>query len=130
MSIKSAVLPIAIIASAGMFLAVPASAQTPTGAPQQSTMNPHHQAIDLIMKDMTQAMGNMTEQMSHGPLTPEQTKLMARQMERMSKMMRMMSGLESRPAMKDPESQKQMALMRKQMDEMMRDMPMDAKPKR
>ena len=129
MSIKSAVLPIAIIASAGMFLAIPAGAQIPAVTAPQFTMNPHHQRIDDIMKDMTQAMGNMTEQMSHGPLTPEQTKQMARQMERMSKMMRMMSGLESIPAMKDAESQRQMGQMRKQMDEMMRDTPMDAKPK-
>ena len=124
MSMKSAVLPMAFIVSAGIFWGTPAGAQTLAGTPQQSTMNPHHQRITEIMKDMTQAMGNMSERMSHGPLTPEQSKQMSRQMERMSKMMRMMSGLESRPAMKDLESQKQMGLMRKQMDEMMRDMSM------
>ena len=129
MSIKSAVLPMAILASAGMFLASPTGAQIPAGTAPQSTMNPHHQRIDDIMKDMTQVTGNMAERMSHGPLTSEQTKQMARQMERMSKMMRMMSGLESRPAMKNAESQRQMGQMRKKMDEMMRDMPIDAKPK-
>ena len=129
MSMKSAILPMALFVSAGIFLDTPALAQTPAVTAQQSTMNPHHQRIDDMMKDMTQAMVKMTEQMSHRPLSPEQTKRMALQMERMSKMMRMMSGLESRPAMKNPESQRQMSQMRKQMDEMMRDMPADAKPK-
>ncbi len=41
--------------------------------------------------------------------------------EQMSKMMHRMSGLQSRPAMKETEMQKQMGQMRKQMDEMMRD---------
>ena len=80
MSIKSAVLPMAIMASAGVFLITTAGAQAPAVTAQQSTMNPHHQRIAEIMKDMTQAMGNMSEQMSQGPLTPEQSKQMARQM--------------------------------------------------
>ena len=124
MSMKIAVSTLAIFASVGMLLVTPASAQSPMSTGQQPTMNQHHQRHTDMMKDMTQVMGSMTEQMSHGPLTPEQTKQMTQRMERMSKLMRLMSGLEYRPAMKDPESQKQMGLMRKQMDEMMRDMSM------
>lgn len=45
---------------------------------------------------------------------------MAERMAVMSTMMRRMSSLEARPAMKPTEWQKQMDQMRKQMDEMMR----------
>jgi len=44
-------------------------------------------------------------------------------------MMHRMAGLGSRPAMTDPEFQKQMDLMHKQMGEMKNDMPMGAKAK-
>jgi hypothetical protein len=74
-----------------------------------------------LMKDMTGEMTKMTEQMSQGALTPEQRKKMAQRMAVMSTMMRRMSGLEVRPAMKDADWQKQMDQMRRQMDEMMRD---------
>lgn len=77
-----------------------------------------------MMKDMTGEMGKMTEQMSQGALTPEQRKQMAQRMAVMSTMMRRMSGLEARPAMKDADRQKQMNQMRRQMDEMMRDSTM------
>ena len=73
-----------------------------------------------MMKDMTDQMGQMTEQMSRGELTPEQRKQMTDRMGLMSTMMRRMSGLAGRPAMKDTEWQKQMDQMRKQMDMMMR----------
>jgi hypothetical protein len=46
---------------------------------------------------------------------------MGQRMERMATMMRRMSGLAARPAMANPESQRQMEKMRKQMDEMMRE---------
>ena len=69
---------------------------------------------------MTGEMSKMTEQMSPGVLTPEQSKQMAQHMTSMSVMMRRMSGLASRPAMKNADQQKQMDQMRKQMDEMMR----------
>ena len=129
MSKKRVVSTMATIACLGIFFVTPANAQYVAGTGQQSAMTLHHQRIADIMKDMTQAMGSMTDQMSKGDLTPEQRKQMAQRMERMSAMMHRMSGLESRPAMKDSESQKQMGLMKKQMDEMMRDMPMGAKSK-
>jgi hypothetical protein len=49
---------------------------------------------------------------------------MSQHMEHMSKLMHHISGLESRPAMKGPEMQKQQGQMRKQMDEIKRDSPM------
>ncbi len=129
MSKKRVVSTMATIACLGIFFVAPASAQYVAGTGQQSTMTLHHQRIADMMKDMTQAMGSMTDQMSKGDLTPEQRKQMAQRMDRMSHMMHRMSGLESRPAMKDAESQKQMDVMKKQMGEMMGDMPMDGKSK-
>jgi hypothetical protein len=72
-----------------------------------------------MMKIMTSEMTKMTEQMSQGTLTPEQEKQMARRMEFMSTMMRRLSGLEARPAIRHGDSDKQLDQMRKQMDEMM-----------
>ena len=69
-----------------------------------------------MMKDMTQEMTKMTEQMAQGALTPDQQKQMAQRMQFMSTMMHRLSGLEARPAIKHGELDKQ---MRKQMDEMM-----------
>ena len=74
-----------------------------------------------IMKDMTDEMNRMTEQMSHGEPTPEERQQMTKRMGAMSAMMRRMSGLGSRPAMNEAGQQKQMDRMRKQMDEMMRE---------
>ena len=75
--------------------------------------------IYQMMKDMTQEMGKMTDQMSQGPLPPEQQKQMAQRMTFMSTMMRRLSGLEARPAIKHANLEKQLDQMRKQMDEMM-----------
>lgn len=72
-----------------------------------------------MMKDMTQEMSRMTDQMSQGALTPDQQKQMAKRMEFMSAMMRRLSGLEARPAIKHGEMDKQLDQMRKQMDDMM-----------
>jgi len=129
MSKKTAVSTMTAMACLGIIFAMPASAQYVAGTGQQPAMTLHHQRIAEVMKDMTQAMGSMTDQMAKGDLTPEQRKEMAQRMDRMSHLMHQMSGLESRPAMKDAESQKQMELMKKQMGEMMGDMPVAGKSK-
>ena len=129
MSKKTTVSTMTAMAFLGVVFAMPASAQYVAGTGQQPAMTLHHQRIADVMKDMTQAMGTMTDQMSKGDVTREQRKQMAQQMDRMSRMMHLMSGLESRPAMKDAESLKQMDLMKKQMGEMMGDMPMNGKSK-
>ena len=129
MSKKTTVSTMTAMAFLGVVFAMPASAQYVAGTGQQATMTLHHQRVADVMKDMTQAMGTMTEQMSKGDITPDQRKQMAQRMDRMSRMMHLMSGLESRPAMKDAESQKQMGLMKKEMGEMMGGMPVDGKSK-
>jgi hypothetical protein len=101
--------------------AVPAAAQSPSVPTWQDGVSQHHRTQYRIMKDMTDEMGRMTEQMSHGELTSEQRQQMASRMGAMSDMMRRMSGLASQPAMTEAEQQKQMDQMRKQMDEMTRE---------
>jgi hypothetical protein len=54
-----------------------------------------------MMNDMTQAMGNVTEQVSRGELPPDRRQQMAERMGPLSMMMRRVSGLAARPAMKD-----------------------------
>ena len=71
-----------------------------------------------MMKDMTHEMTIMTEQMAQGALSPDQQKRMAERMEFMSTMMHRLSGLETRPAIKHGDMEKQMDQMRKQMDQM------------
>ena len=110
----------AIVVCLGVFLSTPASAQSSAGATLQDATSQHHQKMYQMMRDMTGEMGKMTERMSQGALTPEQSRQMAQHMTSMSTMMRRMSGLASRPAMKNSDQQKQMDQMRKQMDEMMR----------
>jgi hypothetical protein len=105
----------------GMLGALPARAQTDRPAQQQADVSWHHQMLYRIMKDMTQEMGAMAEQMSRSDLTADQREQMGQRMKRTATMMERMSGLAARPAMANPESQRQMELMRKQMDEMMRD---------
>ena len=111
----------AIIFCFGIFFVTPASAQTSTGPTWQDGVSQHHRMQYQMMKDMTDQMGQMIEQMSRGDLSPEQRKKMADRMGLMSTMMRRMSGLASRPAMKPVEWQNKMDEMRKQMDGMMRD---------
>jgi len=72
-----------------------------------------------MMKGMTQEMSKMTEQMSQGALTPDQQRQMAKRMAFMSIMMRRLSGLEARPAIKHGDMDKQLDQMLKQMSEMM-----------
>ena len=109
----------AIVVCISVVAAMPASAQSSSGPTSQNGMSQHHRMQYQMMKDMTQEMGRMTEQMSKGELTPEQRKQMARRMALISTMMQRMSGLAARPAMRAPEWQKQMGEMRKQMDGMM-----------
>jgi hypothetical protein len=108
-------------------LALPlANAQSPVGSTfqDQGQTDPHHLRIYQMMKDMTQEMGKMTEQMAQGALTPDQQKQMAKRMEFMSTMMHRLSGLEARPAIKHGDMDKQLDQMRKQMDEMRGDTKM------
>lgn len=121
---KTAVLMSALVLCLGMFTVVPVSAQPAAGVAGQAGMSAHHQRMADMMKDMSQEMNKMTELMSRSDLTPELRKQMSQRMERMSKLMHRMSGLQDRPAMKEPEAQKQLDQMRKQMDEMKRDSSM------
>ena len=109
----------AVVVCISAFAAMPASAQSSSGPTLQDGVSQHHRMQYQMMKDMTQEMARMTEQMSKGELTPEQRKQMAGRMALMSTMMQRMSGLAARPAMREPEWQKQMGEMRKQMDGMM-----------
>src|SRR3990170_4599829 len=119
MSKKTIASVTAIVVCLGVFVVAPANAQSPTGATTQDVTSQHHQKMYQMMKDMTGEMSKMTEQMSQGALTPNQRKQMAQRMTFMSTMMRRMSGLAGRPAMKGTDWQKQMDQMRKQMDDMM-----------
>lgn len=108
----------AIIACLAIFVSAPAMAQSSTGPYWGGDVTQHHRMQYQMMKDMAQEMTRMTEQMSLGELTSDQRKQMAERMTLMSAMMRRMSGLASRPAMREPQWQKQMGEMRKQMDGM------------
>ena len=98
-----------------------ANAQAPVGSTFQDKdqTDPHHLRIYQMMKDMTQEMTKMMEQMAQGAPTSNQQRQMAKRMEFMSTMMHRLSGLEARPATKHGELDKQLDQMRKQMDEMM-----------
>ena len=107
-------------------LSVPyASAQTPAG-PDGSSASIHHRQQYMLMRDMSQEMGKMAEEMSHGALTPEQDKLMTKKMKSMSTVMHRMTGFNAKYAMKEPEQDRQMNQMRKEMDSMMREPSMKA----
>ncbi len=104
----------------GMLTAVPANAQSSLGPTWLDPVSDHHKLQYRMMKDMSEVMDRMTDQMLQGEPTPEQRKEMAERMARMSTIMQRMSGLEARPAMREPEWEKQMNEMRKQMNEMVR----------
>lgn len=74
-----------------------------------------------MIKDMTEEMGRMSEQMSRADLDPEQRQQMAQRMGQMSTMMRAISDLVRRPAIREADWPKKMDQMRKQMDDMMHD---------
>ena len=109
----------AIAVCLGVLAVTPTSAQTSTAPTSQDATSQHHQWIYRMMKDMTQEMTRMTEQMSGTELTPDQRSGMAQRMQRMSTMMRRLSGLAARPVMRDRDWRRQADQMRKQMDEMM-----------
>ena len=126
---KTAVSMTALVLCLGMFTAASVSAQPTTGVAKQTGVSAHHQMMSDMMKDMSQEMNKMTEQMGSGERTPEQRMQMSQHMEGMSKMMHRMSGLYSRPAMKEPGMQKQMDQMHKQMGEMTHDSSMKSPAK-
>lgn len=109
----------------GLPAATAVNAQAPSSAVQQDAANWHHQMRYNAMKDMSEVMSEMTQQMSRGELAPAQRQQMVQRMRRMSKMMDLMSGWEDAPAMKEPEMKKQMVQMREEMDEMMREMKLE-----
>ena len=111
----------AIAICLGLLEVLTAEAQAPVGSTfqDQSQTDSHHLRIYEMMKGMTQEMSKMTEQMSQGALTPDQQREMAKRMAFMSIMMRRLSGLEARPAIKHGDMDKQLDQMLKQMSEMM-----------
>lgn len=121
MSPKPVALMIAIVVCFGVFVAAPARAQSSTEPSWQDNVSQHHQWIYRMMKDMTDQMGQMTELMSRGDLTPDQRLRTSQRMQKMSILMRRLSGLESRPAIGEGKWKKQADQMRRQMDEMTRD---------
>jgi len=104
----------AIAVCISVFVSTPARAQQAAG--------PTWQAWSYrMMKDLTEEMTSMTEQMSRGELTSDQRLDLAQRMKRMSMLMRRMAGLAARPAIIGPKGQTRMHQMRKEMDELMRD---------
>jgi len=111
----------AIAICLGLLEVLTAEAQAPVGSTfqDQSQTDSHHLRIYEMMKGMTQEMSKMTEQMSQSALTLDQQRQMAKRMAFMSIMMRRLSGLEARPAIKHGDMDKQLDQMQKQMSEMM-----------
>ena len=120
MSKRSVVSMSALIVCLSVLLVPCSSAQTPA-VPDSSAASIHHQRLYILMRDMSQEMGKMAEEMSHGALTPEQDKLMTERMKWMSTAMHRMTGFNAKYAMKEPEQDRQMTQMRKEMDSMMRE---------
>jgi hypothetical protein len=96
---------------------LPAHAQ-PAALQSADSVSPHHQVIYRMMKDMTGEMALLTEQMSRGELRPDDRKKMAERLAVMGRLMRRLSGLAARPALKHADLQKQVDQMRKQMIEL------------
>ena len=119
----------AIVVCLGILFLLPTGAQPSIGPISQAPVSQHHQMIYQTMRDMTQQMSAMTDQMSHGELTPDQRKQMAGRMGLMSMMMRRLSGLAARPAIKHADLQRQVDEMRKKMDSMMADSKMNPSSK-
>ena len=119
MKLKAALSMAAVVVVLGPLVSAPTFAQTPAGPTQHGISK---EPMYDTMKEMSQAMAAMTEQMSGGELTPDRRQAMARNMEHMSSMMRRMSGFVSRPSMMgDPQSRAEMDQMKKEMDEMWHD---------
>jgi hypothetical protein len=118
---RTTILIMAIVVSVATLSGVPAGAQISANPIWHDTPHHYHQWLFQIMKDMIYQMDRMAEQMSRSYLTPDERQQMAQRMGRMGMMMRRISGLVARPALKEADWQTQMNQMRKQMDEMMRD---------
>lgn len=77
---KTSTSAVSIAACLGMLFVMPVGAQPSTGPVSQDSMSQHHRLIYQTMKDMTQQMSGMTEQMSRSELTAEQHKQMSDRM--------------------------------------------------
>lgn len=124
MSYRSTILTVALAVAALALFAPNADAQSSTAPTWADSLSQHHQLQYQMMRDMTEEMTRMTEQMSHGDLKPDEVKPMMERMSRMAKMMHFMSGLGARPAHTHAQLQKQMDEMRLQMNEMMKNTKM------
>ena len=80
-----------------------------------------YRQMSEIMRDMTNEMNKMTEEMAKHDVTPEMRKRMTVRMNEMSAMMKRMAGLQDRSSMKEHDAQKHTEEMRRQMDAMMKD---------
>lgn len=118
MSRKFAGSLVALAVCTGVLISAPANAQSPTAPTSQDEVSEHHQLQYRMMNEMTQEMTRMTEQMSRGDLSAEDSKKMSEQMRRMAKTMQFMSGLAARPAHNHAQLQKQMDQMRAYMNDM------------
>ena len=112
----------ALLAGLAMSISMVVTAQPIPSETQQTGVSDHHELQFRLMKDMSQVMSGMANEMSGGDLTSLQKQQMTQRMQRMSTMMDRMAGLNNRFAMNSVEMQKQMVQMQKQMEEMMRDM--------
>lgn len=85
MSSRMSLSMIAVVAGLGVLCPPAAWAQPAQPAAPQAEMTWHHQMQYRIMKDKTEEMGSMAQQMSRGDLTAEQRKEMGERMERMAR---------------------------------------------
>ena len=100
MGMRSAISKVILAVCLGLLAQVPAGAQSPP-TPDKPRISEHHQRQFEMMKDMSRGMSEMSEQMAHGELAPDQKKLMSGRMKRMSVLMDRMSFLQSHPAMRE-----------------------------
>ena len=129
MNKNGTILMAALVLGFGLVVTEPAQAQSTTAPPAADATSQHHRQMYQLMKDMTQEMNKMTDDMAHGPLPADRQKQMAQRMERMSKMMGGMARFGATPPMKETDWQNRMQEMRAQMDAMMRNAPMAPKAK-
>ena len=121
---KATSLMTVLIVAMGLFAAAPADAQTSATPTWRDMPSRYVPWTNQMLRDMTQVMGQMTEQMSRTDPTLEQREQMAHRMGRMAAIMRQISRLIERPGIREKDWPKRMDEMRKQMDEMMRKTPM------
>jgi len=112
---KTAISTFALALFLGMFTAVSASAQPAAGMTKQAGSSEHQQVMRDMMKQMSQELKKMMEEMKGGDVTSEKMKQMDKHLERISIMMSRMSGARDQ--------------MFKQMEEMKRDPSMKSPTK-